>query len=391
MAKPASFHCNLACDYCFYLDKGETVLRPSTPAMQMPDRVLREYVKRYIADTPGDEVAFTWQGGEPTLAGLDFYRRAVALQKEFAAGKRISNSLQTNGVLLDDRWAAFLAEHRFLVGVSVDGPQHLYDAGRKTRAGGSVFGKVMAGIDALHRHGVEFNLLATVTSRTADYPLEIYAFLTRELGANFVQFIPVVEPAAQAFGEVIALEHQHVVTNWSVSGEAWGKFTIAIFDEWWRKDVGRVFVQLFDNTLAAWSGHTPELCVMRANCGAGLVVEQNGDIYSCDHFVEPQHRLGNIMHDSPQGLATGKQQRRFSSAKTPTSSRCQRCEYRFACQGGCPKHRLIPEGKHRQNVLCEGYYAFFRHVTPQMTWMADQLANRQPLPSCRASAAFPSV
>ncbi len=384
MAKPASFHCNLACDYCFYLKKGDGVLRQRQPAFQMTDRVLSEYVRRYIADAPGNDVAFTWQGGEPTLAGLDFFRRAVALQQRFAQGKRITNSLQTNGVLLNDTWAGFLAEHRFLVGVSVDGPQSVFDAGRRTRSGHSVFQKVVDGLEALKRHGVEFNLLATVTSRSAEHPLAIYRFLTRELGGRFLQFIPVVEPApphdqrAERFGETIALAHQNVVTNWSVSARAWGEFNIAIFDEWLRHDVGRVFVQLFDNTLAAWAGETPGLCVMRASCGASLVVEQNGDVYSCDHFVTPAHRLGNILRDVPSRLAQSKQQRSFSAAKAPRSATCQRCQYRFACQGGCPKHRLLRDGNHWQNYLCQGYYAFFDHVAPQMAWMASQIAHNRP-------------
>lgn len=383
MAKPASFHCNLACDYCFYLPNGETVLHGQPPSRAMSEPVLRQFIKRYIESSPGNEVAFTWQGGEPTLAGLDFYRRAVALQKQYAGNKRITNSMQTNGVLINDEWARFLAEHHFLMGISVDGPQPLYDAYRKTQSGGSVFHKVVDAIGHLKRHGVAFNLLAVVNDVTAQYPLEIYRFLTQELGGQHLQFIPAVEPmprAAQAarFGETIALEHGSAVAPWSVSGEAYGRFLITLFDEWVRRDVGRVFVQMFDNTLTAWTGNTPELCVMQPTCGAALVVEQNGDVYSCDHFVAPEHHLGNILRDAPDKLVASKQQRRFGNAKTPTSPSCQRCEYRFACQGGCPKHRLARDGKHRQNHLCSGYYAFFRHAAPYMTWMAQQLARRQP-------------
>lgn len=394
MAKPASFHCNLACKYCFYLEKGETILRQAKPSYSMSDPVLSAYIRRYIAGTAGDEVAFTWQGGEPMLAGLNFYHRVVALQQQFANGKRITNNLQTNGVLINDRWAEFLAQHRFLVGVSVDGPQHIYDAGRRNHAGGSVFSKVVDGLKTLQRHDIAFNLLATVNAWSAKYPLEIYRFLTRELGGRFIQFIPVVEPSmartasARRFGETIALENEDVATCASVRAKAWGNFNITIFNEWVRHDVGRIFVQLFDNTLAAWSGETPGLCVMRANCGASLVIEQNGDIYCCDHFVEPQHLLGNILRDAPEKLASSKQQRRFASAKTPTSAACQRCPYRFACQGGCPKHRLLRDGNHAQNFLCEGYYAFFDHVRPYMAWMSAQLERKQPPAAIMESAAF---
>lgn len=396
MAKPASYHCNLACDYCFYLPKGETLFREQSHARHMSDTVLRQFIRRYIETSPGDEVTFTWQGGEPTLAGLDFYRRALELQRHYARGKRIVNTLQTNGVLLNDEWVRFLAEHRFLVGVSVDGPQHLYDAMRKTHSGRSVFSSVTEGVARLREAGVEFNLLAVVNEQTARAPLDVYHFLTRELGAKFVQFIPAVEvtpgreTAAERYGEIIGLENDAAatVTPWSVTGEAYGSFLIAIFNEWVRHDVGRVFVQIFDNTLAAWAGQTPSLCVMRPGCGASLVVEQNGDVYSCDHFVSPEHRLGNILTTPPDVLAASRQQRLFSERKTPRSPRCQQCAYRFACQGGCPKHRILSEGKHRQNYLCSGYHAFFSHVSPYMEWMTRQLAQRRPAAGIMQAAPF---
>ena len=394
MAKPASFQCNLACEYCFYLPKGKTLLKRQTPTRQMSDRVLRQFIRQYIETSSGDEVMFTWQGGEPTLAGLDFYRRALALQQRYAGGKRIVNSLQTNGVLLDAEWVRFLAEHRFLVGVSVDGPRHLHDALRKTPSGRSVFQRVVEGIERLRKAGVDYNLLAVVNAQTARYPLEVYRFLTRELGAAFVQFIPAVErdpgreTALQRYGEILCLEKDAAVTPWSVTGEAYGKFLISIFDEWVRQDVGRVFVQLFDNTLATWAGQIPALCVMRPRCGASLVVEQNGDVYSCDHFVLPEHRLGNLLATPPDRLAASRRQREFSARKTPSSPQCQRCEYRFACQGGCPKHRLIPDGRHHRNYLCDGYYAFFSHVAPYMAWMAQQLAQHQPAAGVMKMAPF---
>lgn len=383
MAKPASFHCNLACDYCFYLPKGETLCTPPTPLRHMSEPVLRRFIQRYIAASPGNDVAFSWQGGEPTLSGLAFFRHVVALQTHYANGKRITNSLQTNGVLLDAAWARFFAEHAFLVGVSVDGPQHVYDAMRKTRSGRSVFHNVLRGIAHLRDAGVEYNLLAVVNAYSARYPLEIYRFLTREPGAAYVQFIPAVErnpvhqQAEQRVGEIL-YPAADAVMPWSVCAEDYGAFLTTVFDEWVRRDVGRVFVQIFDNTLAAWAGETPELCVMRPTCGSALVLEQNGDIYSCDHFVTPQHKLGNILTDAPDRLAGGKAQRRFGAAKTPASAQCQTCAYRFACQGGCPKHRIVPAGKHQQNYLCAGYYRYFQHVAPYMAWMAGELTRHRP-------------
>lgn len=322
MAKPTGWHCNLACDYCFYLTKGQGVLRDTSGQRHMSDKVLETYIRQYIAASPGTEVNFTWQGGEPTLAGLDFYRRAVALQQRYAGDKRITNSLQTNGVLINDEWAVFLAQHQFLVGISLDGPAHLHNHYRKTNSGQPVFEQVMAALDCLKRHGVDVNILTVVNNMTAQAPLEIYRFLTREVGAEFIQFIPVVEH-----------DVQRGLLPWSVTGEDYGRFMIAIFDEWIRHDVGRVFVQLFDNTLAAWLGERPALCVMQPTCGRGLVVEQNGDIYSCDHYVDEEHRLGNLLQQPLEKLVVGKAQRRFGQQKAQLPDDCHRCQWRFACQG----------------------------------------------------------
>ncbi|PWC13364.1 anaerobic sulfatase maturase [Brenneria corticis] len=395
MAKPTSFQCNLSCEYCFYLPKGKDVLQSPSPKRHMDDAVLRQYIKQYIENWPTEEIMFAWQGGEPTLAGLDFYRRVLALQSQYGKGRRIHNSLQTNGVLLNDAWAAFLAENHFLVGISVDGPRSLHDRFRKSNSGQSVFRQVIDGIERLRKHEVEFNLLAVVNSETAKYPREVYHFLTRELACPHVQFIPIVEPAAaagagQQFGELICRQNGlgETVMPWSVNGDAYGKFMISVFDQWVRQDVGRVFVQLFDNTLAAWAGETPSLCVMQPTCGRALIIEQNGDIYSCDHFVTPEHRLGNIMTTPLSTLAYGKQQKKFSRRKTPSSPACQRCDYRFVCQGGCPKHRIIPLGNQRQNYLCSGYKAFFQHVAPYMTYMAEQIAQRRSPANVMNVAAF---
>ena len=268
MAKPTGFQCNIACDYCFYLEKETGTLKPRKPQRHMDDATLEAYVRSYIEGTPANEVEFAWQGGEPTLAGIAFYEKALALQAKYAKGKTITNAMQTNGLLIDDTWAAFLARNKFLIGLSVDGPAHLHDAHRVARNGKGVHGKVIEALGHLKRHGVEYNILSVVNSTTAQHPVEIYRYLTRELGATFVQFIPAVE---QRTGGTTSGELAHpqttdataAVTPWSVSGEDYGRFIIGVFDEWVRNDVGRVYVQLFDNALAAWVGETPSLCVMR--------------------------------------------------------------------------------------------------------------------------------
>ncbi len=362
MAKPTGWRCNLACEYCFYLTKGQGVLRDSCGQRHMSDRVLEAYISQYIAVSPGPEVNFTWQGGEPTLAGLDFYRRALALQQRFAGDKRISNSLQTNGLLIDNEWAQFLAQHQFLVGLSLDGPAHLHNHYRKTSSGRAVFEKVMAALDTLKRHDVAVNIMAVVNNVTAQAPLEIYRFLTREAGAEYLQFIPVVEYDARCG-----------LLPWSVTGEEYGRFINAIFDEWVRHDVGRIFVQLFDNTLTAWLGECPALCVMQPTCGHGLVVEKNGDIYSCDHYVDEEHRLGNLWQPLAR-LITSKAQRHFGLQKAQLPNDCHHCSWRFACQGGCPKHRL----HNRLNHLCSGYQMMFSHMDPYMRYMAQRIRLQQP-------------
>ncbi|GAA3585602.1 anaerobic sulfatase maturase [Gibbsiella greigii] len=383
MAKPTSYQCNLACDYCFYLDKGMGCLPAGQPFRHMEENVLRAYIQQNIACSPTAEVMFAWQGGEPTLAGLDFYHRALAYQRQYANGKTIRNTLQTNGVLLDDSWAAFLAENQFLVGVSVDGPQALHDKYRKSRAGKSVFQQVIGAVKRLQHHRVTFNLLAAVNNETAKAPREIYHFLTRELGADFLQFIPIVERDDQRkrppSGELIHPQAlgQNSITPWSVSGEAYGEFLIAVFDEWVRHDVGEKFVQLFDCTLAAWMGAVPGLCVMQPNCGRALVIEQNGDIYSCDHFVYPEQRLGNILVDNLAALVDGKQQTSFGAQKSALPPDCRQCRYGFACHGGCPKHRILFKQGGAHNFLCAGYRAYFQHVEPYMNFMAQQLQLRR--------------
>ncbi|ECG1191198.1 anaerobic sulfatase maturase [Salmonella bongori] len=382
MAKPVSYQCNIACDYCFYLGKEHGTLKPPRPQRHMDAKTLEQYIRQYIAAHPGKDIEFTWQGGEPTLAGLDFFRQVIDLQQRFAAGKTIRNSIQTNGVLIDEAWAAFLADHHFLVGVSIDGPAFLHDRYRKTRSQQSVFEKVVNAIKILNKHRVEVNMLCVVNNVTAEHPIDIYKFLTEELAAMFIQFIPAVEqlPLTEKHGELLYPQSlaQRAVTPWSVSGVQWGQFIIGVFNEWVRKDVGRVYVQLFDSALAAWLGEKPSLCVMQSTCGFGLVVEQNGDVYSCDHYVYPEHRLGNLRRDDLAKMVNSKQQRKFGLAKALVAAECDRCEWRFTCHGGCPKHRIHPAGDRWHNHLCEGYKAIFSHMAPYMQFMAAQIQRQQP-------------
>lgn len=382
MAKPVSYQCNIACDYCFYLEKEQGTLKPRKVARHMETSTLEAYVRQYIEANPGQEVEFTWQGGEPTLAGIAFYEKALQLQQKYANGKRILNSMQTNGVLIDDQWAQFLAKHQFLVGLSIDGPAFLHDRYRKTRSQQSVFDKVIRAMALLQRHQVEVNVLTVVNNVTAEHPQEIYQFLTRDLHAEFVQFIPAVEqrPVNEKYGELLYPQSLagNTVTEWSVSGEQWGRFINGVFDLWVRQDVGRVYVQLFDSALAAWLGEKPSLCVMQSSCGLGLVVEQNGDVYSCDHYVYPQHRLGNLRRDNLAKMAVSKQQRKFGLAKTQVAAECERCDWRFACHGGCPKHRIHKSGERWHNHLCAGYKAIFSHLDPYMRFMAEQIHRQQP-------------
>lgn len=382
MAKPVSYQCNIACDYCFYLEKEQGTLKPRKATRHMDEPTLEAYVRQYIEAHPGNEVEFTWQGGEPTLAGMTFYENALRLQQKYARGKRITNSIQTNGVLIDEAWATFLATHHFLVGLSVDGPQWLHDTYRKTRSDQSVFNKVINAMRLLQEKGVEVNVLAVVNNVTAAHPQAIYHFLTRELKAEHVQFIPAVEqrPVNEKYGELLYPQSLSggTVTSWSVSGEQWGAFINNVFDLWVRQDVGRVYVQMFDSALAAWLGEKPSLCVMQSSCGFGLVVEQNGDVFSCDHYVYPEHRLGNLKRDSLVKMVNGRQQRKFGMAKTEVAGECMRCPWRFACHGGCPKHRIHKSGERWHNHLCAGYKAIFSHMDPYMRYMAQQIAHKRP-------------
>ncbi len=383
MAKPTSYQCNIRCDYCFYIDKKDTVIPHGAASLKhMTDEVLREYIKQYIGASAGDEVMFAWQGGEPTLAGMDFYAAALRYQQRYARGKRISNCMQTNGILINDPWGRFLADNHFLMGISVDGTARLHNEYRHSAGGRPVFDQVINAIQIFKKYNIDYNVLCVVNDKTAQAPLEIYRFITQELGAHHVQFIPAVEQTSSAAGRgELIYPHaagEKTLTPWSVSGAAYGAFINTLFDYWVRHDVGAVFVQLFDNALAAWCGVTPSLCVMQPTCGQGLVVEQNGDIYSCDHFVYPEHKLGNLLTENLAEMVNGKKQRRFGQLKANVATPCLSCEYRFACHGGCPKHRIHRVGGQWHNHLCSGYKAIFSHIAPYMAYMAGELAHHRP-------------
>jgi uncharacterized protein len=385
MTKPIGPICNLDCKYCFYLEK-ENLYR-ETRNWEMPPAVLERYIQQYIAAQPVQEVHFAWQGGEPTLLGVDFFRAVIALQQKYANGKTIHNALQTNGTLIDDEWGEFLAEQQFLVGLSIDGPRELHDCYRVDKGQAATFDRVMRGAGKLKEHQVEFNTLTVVHRKNSEYPLEVYRFL-KEIGSGFIQFIPIVERKTQepdSDGLVLiqpSFERAAEVTEWSVEPQAFGNFMARIFDEWVKKDVGRTFVQLFDVALESWLGLDQSLCVFRRTCGSAMAMEHTGDLYSCDHFVYPEHKLGNITETALQEMVSSAQQKKFGSDKRDLLPKmCRECDVKFACNGECPKHRFAttPDGEPGLNYLCAGYKYFFHHIDPFMRFMAEELrAGRAP-------------
>jgi uncharacterized protein len=355
--------------YCYYLSKE--ALYPGSD-FRMSEEVVEEFTRTYIQSQPGPEITFGWQGGEPTLMGLEFFQRAVAAQRRHAPpGVRILNTLQTNGRHLTPQWCQFFRTHGFLVGISIDGPERLHDAYRVDKGGNPSFRSTMDGLGLLQTHGVEFNVLTTLHAANAEHPLEVYRFLRDEVRTHFIQFIPIVEEDVAGPG---------VVSDCSITGEQYGEFLVQVFDEWVRRDVGKVFVQLFDVALAAWVGMPAPLCIFQEECGGALAMEHNGDLYSCDHFVFPDHRLGNILDTPMDQMVRGEHQGAFGTAKRTTLPEyCRQCEVRFVCNGGCPKDRLIdtPDGEPGLNYLCAGYRRFFNHVRPAMEFMAAQLGKGQ--------------
>jgi uncharacterized protein len=385
MTKPIGPICNLDCKYCFYLEKEN--LYPNTRHWAMDPEVLERYISQYIAAQPRESIDFAWQGGEPTLLGVDFFRNVVRLQEKYAGGKTIHNALQTNGTLLNDEWGEFLAEHHFLVGVSIDGPRELHDFYRVDKGNAFTFDKVMRGITRLKEHKVDFNTLTVVNRCNSVRPLEVYRFL-KEIGSGFMQFIPIVERKAAAPGPdglVLiqpSFDGSAEVTDWSVEPRAYGEFLTQIFDEWVRQDVGRYFVQHFDVALESWLGLDASLCIFRRTCGAAMAMEHTGDLYSCDHFVYPENKLGNIAETALEEMVNSVQQKKFGHDKLDTLPRyCRECPVRFACNGECPKHRFTrtPDGEAGLNYLCAGYKYFFNHIDPYMRFMAAELrAGRAP-------------
>jgi uncharacterized protein len=373
MIKPRGPICNLACDYCYFLSKED--LYPDSD-FRMSDAVLEDFTRQYIQSQRVPRVIFAWQGGEPTLMGLDFYRKAIGFQRKYARpGMMIENTIQTNGTLLTDDWCEFLKENNFLVGLSLDGPPRLHNIFRKDKFGAGTAERALWGLRLLQKHGVETNILCTVNSENAAYPLEVYRYFRDDLGMTFIQFIPIVEKSDS--NQPLTQDN---LTDRSVSGKMYGDFLISVFDEWLREDVGKVFVQIFDTALSHWLGVGSGLCIFERTCGLALALEHNGDLYACDHFVDPAHFLGNITTTPMIDLVCSDQQQEFGLRKKETLPQtCLECEVLFACQGGCPKNRLgyAPDGEAGLNILCEGYLAFFRHIHHPMQQMAALLRKQK--------------
>lgn len=372
LAKPTGAICNLDCQYCFFLSKEQ--LYPGSK-FRMADDLLETYIQQLLEAHQTPEVTIAWQGGEPTLMGLEFFQRSIELvDKHKKPGQQVSHTLQTNGTRLDDDWGQFFKQHHFLIGLSVDGPQPLHDTYRVDKRGRGSFEQVMQGWKTLKKHEVDFNILCTVNAANGDHPLEVYRFFRDELGAEFIQFIPIIERVNEDGSTLIQSGNQ--VTDRSVKPEQFGGFLNSVFDEWVRRDVGKVFIQHFDAALANWVGVQPGVCIFSKTCGNALALEHNGDLYSCDHFVEPDYKLGNIQETHMIEMIASEQQRQFGQAKFDTLPQyCRTCEVRFACNGGCPKNRFIetPDGEPGLNYLCAGYKAFFTHIDKPMRMMAQLL------------------
>lgn len=387
-SKPVGSVCNLDCHYCYYLEK--THLYPKKQKHLMSEEMLEHYVKSYIAESQGAEVVFTWHGGEPLLQKISFYRRAVELQQYYAKQyrKRIMNSLQTNGTLIDDEWAAFFAQHQFLIGLSLDGPEQLHDYYRKNKNGSSSFHAVMHGLNLLKKYKVEFNILATVNSYNVHFPLKVYQFF-KDIGAQYIQFTPIVErelieSEVQQSGMNIAAVHvpntKTQVSEWTVNPIDYGRFLNQIFDEWVAKDIGDVFVINFDAMLANWYGTEPPICVFAKKCGHAIAMEYTGDIYSCDHFVFEEYKLGNIQSSSLRQMLQSAEQIQFGKDKQDNlPQQCKSCDYLFACNGECPKNRFMhtSTGEPNLNYLCEGFKIFYRHIDPYMQYMVNELKQQR--------------
>jgi len=393
MSKPIGAVCNIDCTYCYYLSKQDLLeyKKGCTPKLELPE--LEQYIKQYIEQQNTPEIVFTWQGGEPTMLGLNYFRDVVRLQKKYAKKDvSIVNDLQTNGTLLTSEWCVFLAKNNFLVGLSIDGPEMYHNAHRTNRAGRGTFKRVMESVELLHKHSVNFATLTCVNNLTSQNPLEIYRFLRDEVRSPQIQFIPIAEPKSfretapqhwdkldtpiLASGAASPGHEDSIVEPWSVAGEDWGTFLCTVFEEWARHDIGKVFVQYFEAAVEAWMGRTNPLCTLGPLCGKGLAMEPNGDVYSCDHYVYPEYKLGNVFERDLDDMAFSAKQQKFGFDKIRTlTNQCQQCDYQFACFGECPKNRFVRayDGEAGQNYLCQGWHKFFSYIDPIVSQIVTQM------------------
>ena len=379
MLKPVGSACNLNCTYCYYLEKEH--LYPSAKSQMMSEILLEKFTEEYINAQTQNEILFTWHGGEALLRPISFYKKALEFQKIYGKGRKIDNVLQTNGTMLTDAWCEFFKENNFLIGISIDGPQDFHDEYRRNKGGLPTFVKVMKGINLLKKHGVEFNAMAVVNEYNADYPVEFFQFF-KELGVKYIQFAPIVERInRQENGlKLTTPDEEAELAEFSVSPVQWGKFLVGLFDEWIKEDVGNIYIQMFDSTLANWVGEQPGVCTLARHCGHAGVMEFNGDVYSCDHYVFPEYKLGNINTDSLASMMYSEKQLKFGTDKHDTLPRqCRECEFLFACNGECPKNRFArtKDGEYGLNYLCAGWKMFYGHVAPYMDFMKKELLNER--------------
>ena len=379
MLKPGGSACNLNCTYCYYLEKE--YLYPSVKSQLMSDQLLEKFIEQYLDSQTQPQVMFTWHGGETLLRPISFYKKALELQKKYARGRTIDNSIQTNGTLLTDAWCEFFKENNFLVGISIDGPQEFHDEYRRNKGGLPTFVKVMKGINLLKKHGVEYNAMAVVNDYNADYPVEFFNFF-KQIDCRYIQFAPIVERLGnRTDGLKLSAPHEEaVLTDFSVSPVQWGKFLCGLFDEWIKEDVGKFYIQMFDSTLANWVGEQPGICTLARHCGHAGVMEFNGDVYSCDHFVFPEFKLGNLNTDTLTSMMYSEKQLKFGTDKHDKLPRqCKECEFLFACNGECPKNRFAytKDGEPGLNYLCAGWKMFYGHVAPYMDFMKHELLNER--------------
>lgn len=380
MAKPAGASCNLCCDYCYYLEKKH--LYEKSRVHRMSDELLERFIREYIEIQPVSEVLFTWHGGETLLRDISFYKKVITLQKRYGRGRIISNCLQTNGVLLNEEWCRFFRENNFLIGISIDGPEYCHDKYRKKFDGSGSFKQVMRGVELLHRHNVDFNTLSVINNYNVDYAIETYRFL-KSIGSKYLQFSPIVERVTLKDSLKLQLPDSENgdISPWSVDPIKFGDFYIEIFDEWVKNDVGNIFVQLFDATLACWVGVQPGVCIFSETCGHAGIIEFNGDVYSCDHFVFPKHKLGNIYTIPLLSMMLSEEQTNFGKNKqNALPLQCKQCEYLKLCNGECPKNRIATTdtGEKGLNYLCKGYKKYFKYVSPYMEFMANELVYQRP-------------